>query len=465
MGLFKNHKFDAIADSSLEKQLHILYATPEEHIIDWLEHGIKKQEDELNDRLYQIKILDEKNKQYGDKEHIEKIPYPANPIGTGDSFRINNFNNTSIITPFDNPEWLAEEEARKNPDYRPKGRDSQGRRWPEVKKVAPKVGLYLAKIRSQIDGNLYLIVGTSDLSKLDQPGNINISKTIDLVNIECSIELNNRAALAIEYFLIKKFRPTDNADKYFNPYSKFNEYDRILNLEKIDDIVYLFNFLKKESTNIVVNNDEFLIKGWAEGDRPLYYKYMEEKEDMLLYAKTLEDSIKYKKNDLDSIKKNIDSWKEAREFSIKRYVSTMLKKIQSERTSTTYNESDFADSREKYFDGLGNGKIKKSFNITDVCYGLMFSKNGKFAIDTWMENNNLKHISYWDLITNESYRLEFVTWVEGNNFFSNTKGDIDNKLSKCLKKGMGSDDFINEPSLLLDNVYKDFRQYLNKCTK
>jgi len=186
---------------------------------------------------------------------------------------------------------------------------------------------------------------------------------------------------------------------------------------------------------------------------------------LLLYAKTLEDSIKYKKNDLDSIKKNIDSWKEAREFSIKRYVSTMLKKIQSERTSTTYNESDFADSREKYFDGLGNGKIKKSFNITDVCYGLMFSKNGKFAIDTWMENNNLKHISYWDLITNESYRLEFVTWVEGNNFFSNTKGDIDNKLSKCLKKGMGSDDFINEPSLLLDNVYKDFRQYLNKCTK
>jgi len=428
MGLFKNHKFDTVADSSLKKQLHILHATPDRHIIDWITNNIKKQEDELNGRLYQIKKLDEKNKQYGDKERIEKIPYPANPTGTGDAFRIKNFNSISLA-------------------------------------FSLKTTLYLAKIKSQIDGNLYLIVGTSDLLKLDQIGNINISKAIDLVNIESSIELDNREALAIEYYLIQKFRPTDDADKYFNPYSKFNEYDRILNLEKIDDIVYLFNFLKKESTNIVVNNDEFLIKGWAEGDRPLYYKYMEEKEDMLLYAKTLEDSIKYKKNDLDSIKKNIDSWKEAREFSIKRYVSTMLKKIQSERTSTTYNESDFADSREKYFDGLGNGKIKKSFNITDVCYGLMFSKNGKFAIDTWMENNNLKHISYWDLITNESYRLEFVTWVEGNNFFSNTKGDIDNKLSKCLKKGMGSDDFINEPSLLLDNVYKDFRQYLNKCTK
>ena len=428
MGLFKNHKFDTVADSSLKKQLHILHATPDRHIIDWITNNIKKQEDELNGRLYQIKKLDEKNKQYGDKERIEKIPYPANPTGTGDAFRIKNFNSISLA-------------------------------------FSLKTTLYLAKIKSQIDGNLYLIVGTSDLLKLDQIGNINISKAIDLVNIESSIELDNREALAIEYYLIQKFRPTDDADKYFNPYSKFNEYDRILNLEKIDDIVYLFNFLKKESTNIVVNNDEFLIKGWAEGDRPLYYKYMEEKEDMLLYAKTLEDSIKYKKNDLDSIKKNIDSWKEAREFSIKRYVSTMLKKIQSERTSTTYNESDFADSREKYFDGLGNGKIKKSFNITDVCYGLMFSKNGKFVIDIWMENNNLKHISYWDLITNESYRLEFITWIEGNNFFSNTKGDIDNKLSKCLKKGMGSDDFINEPSLLLDNVYKDFRQYLNKCTK
>jgi len=451
MGLFKNHKFDAIADSSLEKQLHILYATPEEHIIDWLEHGIKKQEDELNDRLYQIKILDEKNKQYGDKEHIEKIPYPANPIGTGDSFRINNFNNTSIITPFDNPEWLAEEEARKNPDYRPKGRDSQGRRWSEVKKVAPKVGLYLAKIRSQIDGNLYLIVGTSDLSKLDQPGNINISKTIDLVNIECSIELNNRAALAIEYFLIKKFRPTDNADKYFNPYSKFNEYDRILNLEKIDDIVYLFNFLKIESTNINDDDNEFLIKGWIKGDRFLYDKYMKEKEELLLYAKPLEKSIKYETNNLNSIKKDVNSWKGAREISIKRHVSTMLKKIQSQSTSGTYNESDFADSRERYIN---------SFNISDVCYGLMFSKNGKFAIDTWMENNNLKH-----MITNESYRLEFVTWVEGNNFFSNTKGDIDNRLSNCLEKGMGSDDFINEPSLLLNNLHKGFREYLNKCAK
>jgi len=348
MGLFKNHKFDTVADSSLKKQLHILHATPDRHIIDWITNNIKKQEDELNGRLYQIKILDEKNKQYGDKEHIEKIPYPANPIGTGDSFRINNFNNTSIITPFDNPEWLAEEEARKNPDYRPKGRDSQGRRWSEVKKVAPKVGLYLAKIRSQIDGNLYLIVGTSDLSKLDQPGNINISKTIDLVNIECSIELNNRAALAIEYFLIKKFRPTDNADKYFNPYSKFNEYDRILNLEKIDDIVYLFNFLKIESTNINDDDNEFLIKGWIKGDRFLYDKYMEEKEELLLYAKPLEKSIKYETNNLNSIKKDVNSWKGAREISIKRHVSTMLKKIQSQSTSGTYNESDFADSRERY---------------------------------------------------------------------------------------------------------------------
>jgi hypothetical protein len=419
MGLFKNHKFDTVADSSLKKQLHILHATPDRHIIDWITNNIKKQEDELNGRLYQIKKLDEKNKQYGDKERIEKIPYPANPTGTGDAFRIKNFNSISLA-------------------------------------FSLKTTLYLAKIKSQIDGNLYLIVGTSDLLKLDQIGNINISKAIDLVNIESSIELDNREALAIEYYLIQKFRPTDDADKYFNPYSKFNEYDRILNLEKIDDIVYLFNFLKKESTNIVVNNDEFLIKGWAEGDRPLYYKYMEEKEDMLLYAKTLEKSIKYETNNLNSIKKDVNSWKGAREISIKRHVSTMLKKIQSQSTSGTYNESDFADSRERYIN---------SFNISDVCYVLMFSKNGKFAIDTWMENNNLKHISYWDLITNESYRLEFVTWVEGNNFFSNTKGDIDNKLSKCLKKGMGSDDFINEPSLLLDNVYKDFRQYLNKCTK
>jgi hypothetical protein len=327
------------------------------------------------------------------------------------------------------------------------------------------VGLYLAKIRSQIDGNLYLIVGTSDLSKLDQPGNINISKTIDLVNIECSIELNNRAALAIEYFLIKKFRPTDNADKYFNPYSKFNEYDRILNLEKIDDIVYLFNFLKIESTNINDGDNEFLIKGWVEGDRSLYYKYMEEKEELSLYAQTLEKSIKHEKDNFDSIKKDVDSWKGAMEISIKRHVYTELKEIQSQSTSETYNESDFADSREKYFDGMGYGYIKKSFNISDVCYGLMFSKNGKFAIDTWMEINDLKHISYWDLITNESYRLEFVTWVEDNNFFSNTKGDIDNKLSKCLKEGMGTDDFINDPSLLLNNVWEHFHQYLNKCTK
>ena len=419
MGLFKNHKFDTVADSSLKKQLHILHATPDRHIIDWITNNIKKQEDELNGRLYQIKKLDEKNKQYGDKERIEKIPYPANPTGTGDAFRIKNFNSISLA-------------------------------------FSLKTTLYLAKIKSQIDGNLYLIVGTSDLLKLDQIGNINISKAIDLVNIESSIELDNREALAIEYYLIQKFRPTDDADKYFNPYSKFNEYDRILNLEKIDDIVYLFNFLKIESTNINDDDNEFLIKGWIKGDRFLYDKYMKEKEELLLYAKPLEKSIRYETNNLNSIKKDVNSWKGAREISIKRHVSTMLKKIQSQSTSGTYNESDFADSRERYIN---------SFNISDVCYGLMFSKNGKFAIDTWMENNNLKHISYWDLITNESYRLEFVTWVEGNNFFSNTKGDIDNKLSKCLKKGMGSDDFINEPSLLLDNVYKDFRQYLNKCTK
>jgi hypothetical protein len=38
----------------------------------------------------------------------------------------------------DNPAWLIEEEARKNPDYRKKRYDAQGKRWSEVKKTVPE---------------------------------------------------------------------------------------------------------------------------------------------------------------------------------------------------------------------------------------------------------------------------------------------------------------------------------------
>jgi len=73
MGLFKNHKFDTVADSSLKKQLHILHATPDRHIIDWITNNIKKQEDELNGRLYQIKKLDEKNSNTVIKNVLKKF--------------------------------------------------------------------------------------------------------------------------------------------------------------------------------------------------------------------------------------------------------------------------------------------------------------------------------------------------------------------------------------------------------
>ena len=38
----------------------------------------------------------------------------------------------------DNPEWLAEQEARKDPNYRRRGADSQGNSWLDVKKIWPE---------------------------------------------------------------------------------------------------------------------------------------------------------------------------------------------------------------------------------------------------------------------------------------------------------------------------------------
>ncbi|MBT3432238.1 MAG: hypothetical protein HOC17_02640 [Candidatus Ruthia sp.] len=443
--LFKNHKFDDVANSSLIKQLRILHATPVKFVLYWHQNEAKILENELSNCLDKVEILDNKIKKYGDKAIVKKVPYPISPNGTGDLTRIENFNNTPIVPLFDNPGWLAEKEARKNYSYVRKMTDPYGRDWMSIKEITSEKSLYLAKIRSQIDGNLYLIVGTTSLTESDYLIKVKISKTIDLVNMECFIRLSARAALTIEYYLIQKFRPTNDADKYFNPYSRFDGYDRILDLTQIDDIIYLISFSAKDRTVIQENTNEFLLKGWTDGNQSLQSKYTKDREDVLREIDIINRDIKLNADNLKNIKDGNNLWGDMEVF-VKKHVSTMLKEIQKESRSSTYNEGDFADLRDRPY------MYNRAFYITDVCYGLMHSKNGKFAIDVWMENNNLKHMSYWNLITNESHRLEFVSWIIDSDFFSNEKDDIDNVLFNCLKES-GTEDLINDPSLLLKDVF------------
>lgn len=117
-----------------------------------------------------------------------------------------------------------------------------------------KIYLYLVLIKSEINQESYLKVGTTSLSDSDKL--FSDSLVISVKKLLLFVEIDKLVAHSMVYGLILRYAPSNNPDTHFDEYTKFDGYKEILNMNLasaiIDDINYIkdnesigINYLKK----------------------------------------------------------------------------------------------------------------------------------------------------------------------------------------------------------------------------
>jgi hypothetical protein len=148
--------------------------------------------DKERNKLIKNRLLEEEKKDL----FINK---PADPVPrTGDDIRFNDFNR----------------EANK---------DNHTNRY-----------LYLVKIKSRIDDKNYIKIGLTSKDNIDD--RFDLDDVVDLIEIYRLIKLDSKTAMALEYNLIRKYRPKGYiAEKEFDQFSRFSGYTEIIPMRRITD--------------------------------------------------------------------------------------------------------------------------------------------------------------------------------------------------------------------------------------
>ncbi len=94
--------------------------------------------------------------------------------------------------------------------------------------------IYLVKIRSEIDGKLYLKIGVTKHE--DVSIRFTEDETVKLEEVCGFHVLPKWLALKVEQSIIERYRPTNNADEAFDVYSRFSGYTEVLDMRKIKEI-------------------------------------------------------------------------------------------------------------------------------------------------------------------------------------------------------------------------------------
>ncbi len=119
--------------------------------------------------------------------------------------------------------------------------------------------LYFAKIKSNIDDKSYLQIGTTFEENLSLISN----DVVDVVDIYKDIELESNIALALQYQLLRKYRPNNYiAEDEFSEFERFDGYTEIVPMKyktqvckDIDNVVDNYKDVKFVFKNLVLLND------------------------------------------------------------------------------------------------------------------------------------------------------------------------------------------------------------------
>jgi hypothetical protein len=157
------------------------------------QNSLYKKWDKERNKLIRDKLLEEEVKSLF-------INNPVNPIPrTGDGIRFNDFNR----------------EVNKS-------------------KRADKY-LYFVKIKSRIDDKNYMKIGLTSKDSVDE--RFDLDDVVDLIKVYRLVKLDSRVAMALEYNLIRKYRPKGYiAEKEFDQFSRFSGYTEIIPMRSTSDV-------------------------------------------------------------------------------------------------------------------------------------------------------------------------------------------------------------------------------------
>jgi hypothetical protein len=109
--------------------------------------------------------------------------------------------------------------------------------------------LYLVKIKSKIDDKKLIKIGITSNEDIEK--RFENDDVLELIEVIKSAKLATKTAMALEYFLIRKYRPNDYfAEKEFDEFSRFDGYTEIIPMKHTTKVSEEIDNILKNSENI-----------------------------------------------------------------------------------------------------------------------------------------------------------------------------------------------------------------------
>lgn len=216
---------------------------------------IENRKDVLNDSIKDINILREGFLKYSDKPKGEKQENAFNTLTVNFNSTVSQTVKTKLL------KKLSKYFKEKAVDYdvgiiyydfllNLKGNGDQERlntfKSDLLKNNASNRRFYFAKIKSNIDDKSYLQIGTT----LEEGLSLLSNDVVDIVDVYKDIELESNMALALQYQLLRKYRPHSYiAEDEFSEFERFDGYTEIVPMKCKTEVC-------KDIDNVVENYKE-----------------------------------------------------------------------------------------------------------------------------------------------------------------------------------------------------------------
>lgn len=109
--------------------------------------------------------------------------------------------------------------------------------------------LYLARVRSKIDDKKLIKIGITSNEDIEK--RFKNDDVLELIEVIKSAKFSTKTAMALEYYLIRKYRPNDYfAEKEFDEFSRFSGYTEIIPMKHTTKVSDEIDSILKNSENI-----------------------------------------------------------------------------------------------------------------------------------------------------------------------------------------------------------------------
>ncbi|MDB4848142.1 hypothetical protein OAI02_06580 [Candidatus Pseudothioglobus singularis] len=111
--------------------------------------------------------------------------------------------------------------------------------------------LYVVRIQSKINDKKHIKIGITSNTNIEK--RFENDDVLELIEVIKNVKLETKTAMALEYFLIRKYRPNDYfAEKEFDEFSRFDGYTEIIPMKHTTELCNDIDAFINDSENISI---------------------------------------------------------------------------------------------------------------------------------------------------------------------------------------------------------------------